>query len=180
MTFKPDTSAGLEVYVDADFSGNWDSTNAKSDRDTARSRHGYIIRYMGCPIVWKSQLQTEIALSSTESEYTGLSYALRETIPIMELLNEMHKRGFPVIKEKARVHCRVFEDNSGAIEMARVHKFRPRTKHINVKLHHFRDYVERGEITIHPIPSDDQLADYLTKPLEAKKFQRLQKMVMGW
>jgi hypothetical protein len=180
MTFKPDTSAGLEVYVDADFSGNWDSTNAKSDRDTARSRHGYIIRYMGCPIVWKSQLQTEIALSSTESEYTGLSYALREAIPIMELLNEMHKRGFPVIKEKARVHCRVFEDNSGAIEMARVHKFRPRTKHINVKLHHFRDYVERGEVTIHPIPSDDQLADYLTKPLEAKKFQRLRQLVMGW
>ena len=179
-TFKPDTTAGLEVFVDADFSGNWNKSSPAQDRDTARSRHGYIIRYMGCPIVWKSQLQTEIALSSTESEYTGLSYALRETIPIMELLNEMHKHGFPVIKEKARVHCRVFEDNSGAIEMARVHKFRPLTKHINVKLHHFRDYVERGEITILPIPSKDQLADYLTKPLEEDSLRHLRQLVMGW
>jgi hypothetical protein len=178
--FQPDTDAGLEVFVDADFAGNWDKSSPTIDRDTARSRHGYIIRYMGCPIVWKSQLQTEIALSSTESEYTGMSYALRETIPIMEILKEMQRYRFPVANETATVHCRVFEDNSGAIEMARVHKFRPRTKHINVKLHHFRDYVERGEISIHPIPSGDQLADYLTKPLEVSTFQKLRHLVMGW
>ena len=66
------------------------------DRDTACSRHGYIIKYMGCPIIWKSQLQTEIALSSTESEYTGLSYALREAIPIMSLLQEMQNFGLQI------------------------------------------------------------------------------------
>ena len=32
----------------------------------------------GMPIIWKLQLQTEIALSSMESQYMGLSYALRE------------------------------------------------------------------------------------------------------
>jgi hypothetical protein len=179
--FTPNTSAGLEVYVDADFSGNWDkNADTLKDRDTARSRHGYIVKYMGCPIIWKSQLQTEIALSSTESEYTGMSYALREVIPIMELLKEMHRLGFPVEHQKASIHCQVFEDNSGAIEMAKVHKFRPRTKHINVKLHHFRDYVERGEITIHPISSADQQADYLTKPLKGTTFRRLRQLVMGW
>ena len=72
---RPDKSKGLEVYVDADFAGNWDPKEFE-DPDTARSRHGYFITFAGCPIVWKSQLQTEIALSSTESEYTGLSYAL--------------------------------------------------------------------------------------------------------
>ena len=85
--FKPNKK-GLEVYVDADFAGNWDPSEAATDRDTARSRHGYIITYAGYPILWKSQLMNEIYLSSTESEYCGLSYALRETIPIMELLNE--------------------------------------------------------------------------------------------
>ena len=74
MLFMPDSSMGLEVYVDADFAGNWNQDEAPPDRDMARSRHGYIMNYMLCPIVWKSQLQTEIALSSTESEYTGLSY----------------------------------------------------------------------------------------------------------
>jgi hypothetical protein len=122
MIFRPDPTSGLEVYVDADFSGNWDNHMAAEDRDTARSRHGYIIKYMGCPIIWKSQLQTEIALSSTESEYTGLSYALREVIPIMSLLHEMNTMGLSVTPEKAKIHCKVFEDNSGAIEMANTHK----------------------------------------------------------
>ena len=54
MTFKPDHSRGLEVYVDADFTGNWNKEEAFNDRDTARSRHGYFIMYAGCPIVWKS------------------------------------------------------------------------------------------------------------------------------
>ena len=66
MIYDPDLSTGLEVFMDADFAGNWNREDSLN-RDTARSRHGYIICYAGCPIVWKSQLQGEIALSSTES-----------------------------------------------------------------------------------------------------------------
>ncbi len=139
---KPIEGKDLEVFVDASFCGDWCPEEAAMDRDTARSRHGYIIQYAGCPLLWKSQLQTEIAMSSTESEYTGLSYALRDAIPIMELFKEMKGMGFPIESSQAKVHCRVFEDNSGALEMAKVHKYRPRTKHLNVRLHHFRDYVE--------------------------------------
>jgi len=51
MIFTSDLAKGLEVFVDADFAGNWDKDEAAFDRDTARSRHGYIIRYAGCPIV---------------------------------------------------------------------------------------------------------------------------------
>ena len=180
MTFRPNKQAGLEVWVDADFAGNWKREDASTDRDTARSRHGYIIRYMGCPVIWKSQLQTEIALSSTESEYTGLSYALRAAIPIMRLLEEMQQQGITIHNTKAEVHCKVFEDNSGALEMAKVYKFRPRTKHLNVKLHHFRTYVEDGSVTIHKVATEDQLADYLTKPLPQDTLQRLRKRVLGW
>ena len=125
-------------------------------------------------------MQTEVALSSTESEYTGLSYALRDAIPIMELLKEMSQRGYPISSTQARVHCRVFEDNSGALEMARVHKYRPRTKHLNVKLHHFRDYVERKEVSIHHIRTNEQPADFLTKPLNEETHCRHRKTVMGW
>ena len=121
--YRPDPTRDLEVYVDADFAGNWDPKES-GDRDTARSRHGYFIMYKGCPILWKSQLQGEIALSSTESEYIGLSYALREVIPLMQMLQEMKELGFSVGLMKPRVHCKVFEDNSGALEMAKVHKYR--------------------------------------------------------
>ena len=93
--------------------------------------------YAGCPIVSKSQLQTEIAFSTTEAEYTGLSYALREAIPLMELLKEMKGKGFDVFDHKVKVHCRVLEDKSVAIEVVVVHKWRPRTKHLATKLYHF-------------------------------------------
>ena len=108
-----------------------------TNRDTARSRRGYFICYNDVPITWKSQLQHEIALSTTEAEYTSLSYALREAIPIMNLLKEMKERKFDVSNKIAKVHCKVYEDNSGAIEIAREEKYRPRTKHLNCRLRHF-------------------------------------------
>ena len=45
MTWKPDFSKYLEVWVDADFVRNWDKDYACNNIDTARSRFGYIISY---------------------------------------------------------------------------------------------------------------------------------------
>ena len=180
LLLTPKRDEGLEVFVDADFAGNWDPLDT-SNRDTARSRHGYIITYHGMPILWKSQMQNEIALSTTESEYTGLSYALREAIPIMNLLKEMEKMGIQVSSNKAKVRCRVFEDNTGALEIAKEKKYRPRTKHMNIRLHHFRYYVDDlKEITIHKIDTKEQLADLLPKPLCEEDFVRLRLALMGW
>ena len=179
LILSPQRDRDLEVYVDADFAGSWDP-KAAHIRDTARSRHNYVIFYAGCPLIWKSQLQTEIALSSTESEYTGLSYALREAIPVMQTMRELQQRGFPITNTQGKVYCRVFEDNSGAVEMAAHHKFRPRTKHLNVKLHHFRDYVNRGEIKIRHISTSNQPADLLTKSLNTDLTMKHRKTIMGW
>ena len=49
----PKSEKGLEVHVDADFCGNWENTCPEKDKDTARSQYGYIISYLGAPIVWK-------------------------------------------------------------------------------------------------------------------------------
>ena len=98
----------------------------------------------------------------------------------MQLLEEMQQFGFQVSSKIAEVKCEVFEDNSGALEMAKVHKYQPRTKHLNVKLHHFRDYVEQGKIIIKSIKSIDQLADYLTKPVTLEILKPLRLKVMGW
>ena len=110
--------------MDADFAGTWDKTDTDS-RHTARSRYGYIVRLFGCPILWKSSLATEISLSTTEAEYTGLSYALRDAILIIEVLKEMKELGYPIVDAEAKIHCKVFEDNSGAVEVAREAKYRP-------------------------------------------------------
>ena len=78
----------FDVYADADFCGLWNKETAMEDPSTAKSRTGYVILYANCPIVWASKLQTETALSTTESEYMSLSSALRETILLMQLINE--------------------------------------------------------------------------------------------
>ena len=110
----------FDVYVDVDFAGNWNPDEASEHSYTARSRHGYIIMYAGCPITWASQLQTEIAMSSTESEFIGLSMALQTTIPLMELVKDLKLQGFNMVSTKFIVHCQVFEDNSGVLKIANV------------------------------------------------------------
>ena len=179
MILSPKSDQGLAIYVDADFAGNWDPKETQ-DRDTARSRHGYIAMYAGCPIMWKSQLQGEITLSSTESEYTGMSYALRDGIPLMHMLREFAKHGLLVGDTTPTIHCEVFEDNSGALEIATNHKYRPRTKHLNVKLHHFRDYVTQKEILIKSIGTLEQPADYLTQAVNEPILRKHRMFLQGW
>ena len=178
MLLYPDKTKGLELFVDANFAGNWDPENT-DDVDTARSGHGYVIKYADCPIIWKSQLQREIALSSTESEYTGLSYSIREIIPIINIMEEITEyHSLPAIQPK--LHLKVYQDNTGAIEMANNPKYRPRTKHLNIRLHHFRKYISSGKISIVKIHTNDQEADIFTKPLPVEQFQKLRKCIIGW
>jgi Reverse transcriptase (RNA-dependent DNA polymerase)/GAG-pre-integrase domain len=174
------TTDSFQLYSDADFSGNWSSEYAEYEAATARSRSGYVVKYGGCPIIWASRLQTEIALSSTESEYVALSQGLREVLPLMELTKELTKAGFLFNPVVPQVICKAFEDNSGALEMARTHKMRPRTKHMNIKYHHFREAVAQGLVTIHSVSTTEQLADIFTKPLGVELFQKFRLGIMGW
>ena len=87
--------------------------------------------------MWASKVQTEIALSTTEAEYIALSQALRDVIPMMQIMKEARDMGIPVKTIHPKIHCTLFEDNAGAVEMVQVPKMRPRTKHINLKYHHF-------------------------------------------
>ncbi len=98
----------------------------------------------------------------------------------MKTLEEMKDNDILIKSSTGRVYCRVFEDNSGALEMAKVHKYRPRTKHVNVKYHHFCDYVSRGDIELHPIGTSFQPADMLTKPVNKETLTRHRKRLMGW
>ena len=69
----------------------WAENSNSQDPNGCRSRSGYVIFYSGCPIIWKSKLQTEIALSTTESEYISLSQSIRDLIPLREMLIENHQ-----------------------------------------------------------------------------------------
>ena len=126
--------------------------------------------------------QTEIALSSTEAEFIALATATRAAIPIQHILVEMKELGFPVITDQNTIHCSVFEDNSGALAIAKLPKTRPRTKHINAKyfqfLHHTQG--EGAPYSFHHIGTDEQPADMLTKPLPPPKLFKHRQWLLGW
>ena len=178
LTLSPSDKHGLEVYIDADFSGSWIKCEAEDDPDTAKSRSGYAIMYTECLLTRKSKLQTIITLSSTNTEYVSLSQSMRKAIPVMGLLDELQEIGIIPKKTGTRVKCRAFEDNSGAIELARLPKMRPWTKHINISYLHFRSYVSDGTVTVEPISMHDQVADLLMKPLPQNQFLKLRKRLL--
>jgi hypothetical protein len=165
LRFKPNPDKGFECYCNADFSGNWNKKFAPVDPSTAKSRSGWIVFYAGCPVCWASKLQSQVALSTTEAKYITTSMSLCDVIPVMNLIAEMKEQDFQVICTQPYVYCKVFEDNSGTLELARLPKLCPRTKHINVCYHHFREHVRKGLIKIFPIEMKDQIADALTKAL---------------
>ena len=178
IIFNPDPKRGLECFVDADFAGGWNILEP-GNPDNVLSRTGFVIYYAGCPILWKSKLQTEIALSTTESEYIALSQAMRDVIPMMALLLEINKL-IDLHIPKPEIHCKVFEDNNSCIAVAESPKFTPRTKHISIKYHHFRSFVKNKSIIIKHIGTKEQIADIFTKPLDGALFQYLRKKLSGW
>ena len=94
----------------------------------SKSRAGWVIQIAGCPLTLAYKIQTITTLSTTEAEYVALSMILREVILMMRLLKEIKKLGFEIQIDPPSVHCKVFEDNSGALELARLPKIRPRTQ----------------------------------------------------
>jgi len=164
----------------ASFSGDWKPEVAGIDASTAKSRSGYIVSLQGCPLIWHSKLQTQVTLSTTEAEYVALSQSLRDTIPIMNLMQELHDKGFTGASLIPTIHCKAFEDNSGALELAKTPKMRPRTKHINLVYHHFRSFVRDSKITIHHVGTLEQTADIFTKPLDQNLFLKHRRLMMGW
>ena len=178
LRFKPDRSRGLECYVDADFAGTW-TINSLLDPLSCHSRTGFLISYAGCPILWKSTCQNLIALSTTEAEYIALSSALREVIAIIHLLEDLQSHSLPIHCPTPIIKCRTFEDNMSCVKMANNHKTRPRTKHLSLRLHHFRSHIVRKIITVEHISTKHQLADIFTKPLPKVQFLHLRDQFMS-
>ena len=132
--------------------------------------------------MWKSKLQTEIALSTMEAEYVALSSACKDLFPIIDLVKEIGPVfGLPV-KDKTRFHVRIHEDNVGALLLGKLEPRRmtPRSKHYAIKYHWFREQLEPRGIILTKIESSEQLGDIFTKGLGRVPFEYLRKQLMGW
>ena len=142
------------------------------------SRTGYVMLYANGPIFWPSKLQTETALSTTESEYITLSQSLRDVIPLRGLLPKLQP-DLSFTNNVLTVQCIIFEDNKGWISFIKVLNIRPRTKYIALKYHHFRSFVNNNTISIQYVESALQGSDIFTKALNDTQFAVLRAMLVG-
>jgi hypothetical protein len=194
MVFSPSTNFTVDCFVDADFAGLW-GTEYDQDPVSVKSRTGYILTFMGCPLLWASKLQTQIALSTMEAEYIALSTAMRELIAIREVLKEIRMHvfqlseslaGSPTYTMTAKTFTaslpasKVYEDNEACRKFAMLPRMSPRTKHIAIPYHFFREKVAALEISILPIDTSNQLADQFTKGLREEDFVRGRTRILGW
>ncbi|KAH9769757.1 retrovirus-related pol polyprotein from transposon RE2 [Citrus sinensis] len=107
----------------------------------------------------------KLSQSSAESEYRALASASAELTWLQSLFSEL---GISCT-EKPIIWC----DNISATELAKNPVYHSRTKHIEIDMHFIRNKVLAGELTIHYVPSEEQMADIMTKPLSFVRFNYL-------
>ena len=171
----------FNLYVDSDFVGLF---KQEPDREptSAKSRMGYIVFLGECPLFWKSKLIPEICLSTSESEYSALSYSLREFIPVRRLMLEMvDKMGLKDVI-KLPILTTIHEDNDACRLLAVNQHLSSRTKYFHVKSHFFWGWMKDNEDTVSIVRVDtkQQRADYLTKGLPREVFEFIRALVQGW
>ena len=130
-----------------------------------RSTSGNVFLLGGGAITWSSRKQSSVALSTVEAEYMALSVATQEAVWLRHLQEELG-----VTETGATL---IYEDNQGAISMAKNHVFHKRTKHVQIRYHFVREAVEQGTIILEYCRTDDMLADSFTKGLARDKFEKL-------
>ena len=174
---RPNKMKVIQCYADADFAGGFHK-DISEDPSTIISQTGYTIKYTDHPILWVSKLQNNIVLSSTESEYVALSMAMRDVIPLINLVEEV--RAFlPIETTPPMIKCKVFEDNQSCIKVAKAQALTLRMKHIAVRYHYFRSMVENRKVEIEYCPTMEMVADMLTKPLPDELFKKHRKEMLG-
>ncbi|KAH9750824.1 retrovirus-related pol polyprotein from transposon RE1 [Citrus sinensis] len=156
LKFFREGSLTLTSFTDADWA---------CDLDDRKSVGAYCI-YLGNNLIsWSSKKQSVITRSSAESEYRALASVSAELTWLQSLFSEL---GISCI-EKPIIWC----DNISATELAKNPVYHSRTKHIEIDMHFIRNKVLAGELIIHYVPSEEQIADIMTKPLSFVRFNYL-------
>jgi hypothetical protein len=171
----------LDLHVDADFAGNYNKEDV-DDPKTLRSRTGFVITFGSVPVLWKSKVQTEIALSTMEAEYIALSTAMRSLIHLCALLLQIDATVSLDLSSRVSTISTVFEDNQACKILATTNppRLTPRSKSLAIKYHWFRQHLSPNSIVIKAVPSHLQKGDGFTKPLSLAKFQEFRKSICGW
>jgi hypothetical protein len=137
---------------------------ADADGNMAEDRHaisGYAFILHGGAISWSAKRQEIISLSTTESEYIAATYASKEALWLRSLITQLF--------DTSLTATTLFSDNQSAIALTKDHQYHARTKHIDIRYHFIHWIVENGSLRLVYCPTDEMVADTLTKALPSPK-----------
>jgi hypothetical protein len=151
LCFIKSKELNLTAFADADWANDTDR----------RSYTGFVVKLGSNVINWESRKQRCIALSSTESEFISINDVCKDLCFIKNILSEI-LCVMPSIT--------VFNDNQSAHKLLLAKEYsHKRTKHIDVRYHYVKDLICNNVITIKYLPTEQMIADVLTKPLSSSK-----------
>ncbi|GKA95341.1 retrovirus-related pol polyprotein from transposon TNT 1-94 [Tanacetum coccineum] len=143
------------VYADFDHAGNYVDRKSTSG----------VCTFMGCCLTsWFAKKQTALAISMTEAEYVSAEKACQQALWMKQALID-----YGICLDDVPIMC----DNKGAIDLSKNPVQHSRTKHIEIRHHFLRDNVQKGNISIEKVASEDNIADIFTKPLKREVFNYL-------
>lgn len=96
----------------------------------------------------------------------GQTQATKEAIWLKSLLAQLDGSSADKGVHAVIIHC----DNQGAIALAKNPESHARSKHIDIQWHYQRKRIEDGSVEFRYIPTEEQIADGLTKALTREKF----------
>ena len=147
LRFDGARAEGLHGYSDSSYGDQPDDYHSTS---------GYVFLLSGAAISWSSRKQKTVAQSTTQAEYMALADAANQAAWYRSFLGEI---GYEVT-DPIPLHG----DNKGAVDLALNPVTGKRSKHIPIKHHAIREYIEDSYIELVRTPTLDMLADGLTKP----------------
>jgi hypothetical protein len=130
----------------------------------AEDRHaitGYTFLIDSSAVSWSSKWQKIVSLSMTESKYVAAMHSIKEVLWLHSLLS----KAFGSLTTMTTF----FSDNQAAIALTQDHQYHTHPKHINVCYHFIRWVIEQGSLHLIYCPTDDMVADMLTKALPSAK-----------
>lgn len=152
LTYTSDTKMNLTCYADADYAG---------DKETRKSVSGYVVCINGSPVAWTSRKQTIVAQSTMEAEYYSVCESTKEILFVLNLLKELNTQ--------VELPVNIYNDNQAAIINLQDAKYSNKNKHLDLRVKMIRSHQNKEVKTVY-IPTEQQPADFLTKPLARGNF----------
>jgi hypothetical protein len=145
------------VYDGAQANGlfGYSDSSWADDPNDRHSTAGYVYLLADAAISWCSRKQRTAAQSTTEAEYMALAEAGNQASWYRMFLEEL---GYDVC-DPVPLHG----DNIGSVKFSLNPVTGRKSKHIPLRYHVIRDYIEKDQVEIIRIPGDEMLADGLTK-----------------